>query len=123
MPTDMPDLPDKIEDAHKEIIRQWGEIKELKVRAEQTVGGFLERNGKSIIAIILGVIAALGGLNYFQSDKNSKKLDEGLGTQQQIANKLDPDQEGTVAHRVNEVGVAADEIKYELKRKKGPFGE
>lgn len=110
-------LPDTVPECHALIRELELENAEMRVRAEQTVGGFLNRNGTSIISIIVGILAAIGGgLAYTQSNKNSSQIEH-------VQQKLDPDKPDSIANRVNEVGSGVDDVKRELKRKKGPFGE
>lgn len=111
LPADVPACHERIRVLEQENI-------ELRVRAEQTVGGFLERNGKSIIAILLALATALGGTNVVTNYLNHEKISKATVTQQEI--KATTEQ---VAERTNEVGSGVDDVKRELKKKKGPFGE
>lgn len=119
----MPELPTTVDECHKVILKQWSRNTELEVRAEQTVGGFLERNGKSIIAIMLGVLGLLGGGNLIFNGVNHSETEKTQQEVRQVQQKLDPEQPDSIAKRVEEVGSGVDDIKREVKKKKGPFGE
>ena len=114
----VPDLPDTVPECQKRIRELELENTELRVRAEQTVGGFLDRNGKSIIAILLAVATALGLTNLGANLVNHERISEARDTQQEIKKTTEQ-----VAERTNEVGSGVDDIKREVKKKKGPFGE
>ena len=111
-------MPTTLEACQARIRELEIENTELRVRAEQTVGGFLERNGKSIIAILLAIATALGLTNLGANLVNHERISEARDTQQEIKKTTEQ-----VAERTNEVGTGIDDIKREVKKKKGPFGE
>lgn len=117
MPVAPPELPDTVPECHKVILEYWSKNTELAIQAERTVGGFLSRNGTSIIAIVVGIVAAVGSNGaWFQSDSNHKKIEAAQVVQQEIKKTTD-----AVERRTNEVGSGVDDIKREASRKKGPF--
>lgn len=124
---DMPELPDNVPACHKVILSQWGENIELKAASKHTIGGFMSRNEKLVTGLLTALLMAIGGafgVTWYTSEKNSQKIDEGLGTQQEIKKTAE-----ATAVKVDDAAVKVQDVDNKVEdvhravKKKGPFGE
>ncbi len=98
---------EEAEDAYDELKE---ENIQLKTSAEKSIGGFLNRNEKWIIALITAITLALGG-NIAGTIYNHSKVT----SVEEVAS--------TNREAVKEVGERVDQVDKAVKQKKGPFGE
>lgn len=105
-PTSLTEAILLIESQQKAIQDQQVEIAVLKTQAEQSVGGFLRSSitEKVLLAVVAAAVSIFGGATFLKSRDNSAKIDD-------------------VSNRVEQVGSGVDDVKREIVRKKGPFGE